>query len=158
MVDGGPGDRADDPRPLPRLAAQPLERGRVRRPLRPLDGQLRRLPGRLRLRVPRPEGAPRLRPPADAPRTSARRSPRPRAGARPARNVRTAASGGCALNYDPVRLRLKTLELVYAGKDKPRGAVVEGPGGMVDAVVSIDGHRVRLTAAREVTLGAGPCF
>ena len=35
----------------------PVERSRMRRPLRPLDGQLRRLSGRLRLRVSRAEAA-----------------------------------------------------------------------------------------------------
>ena len=66
MVDRGAGDRADDPRPLPRRAPQPVQRGRVLRPLRARDGQLRRLPRRLRLRVPRAEGAPRLRAAAHA--------------------------------------------------------------------------------------------
>ena len=49
MVQEGLAIDARHPRPLPRLAAQSVERGRVRRPLRPGDGQLRRVPGGLRL-------------------------------------------------------------------------------------------------------------
>ena len=62
MVDRGPGDHPHGPRPLPRRAAQSVERSRVRRPLRPLHGQLRRVSGRLRLRVPRTARPSGLRP------------------------------------------------------------------------------------------------
>ncbi len=57
---GGPRRRPRRPRPLPRLPAQPVERGRVRGSLRPLDGELRRVPRGVRLRVPRPQGPHRL--------------------------------------------------------------------------------------------------
>ncbi len=60
------GDRADDPRPLPSRPSQSLQRGRMLRPLCPGNGQPRRLPRRLRLRVPRPERPPRLRSPVDS--------------------------------------------------------------------------------------------
>ena len=63
---GGAGRDPRDPRPLSSLAPQSLERSRVRRPLRPLDGQLRRVPGGLRLRVPWAEAAPGLCPAAIA--------------------------------------------------------------------------------------------
>ena len=80
-------------------AAQPLERSRMRRPLRPVDGQLRRLPGGLRLRIPRAEGPSRLRPAAEAGRLP-RRLHRGRGlgDARPeARERDAAADGGGAL-------------------------------------------------------------
>ena len=53
----GAGGGAGDPRPLPPRPAQSLERSRMRRPLCAIDGQLRSLPGRVRLRVSRPEAA-----------------------------------------------------------------------------------------------------
>ena len=59
---GGIGGDPRDPRPLPPGAAQPLERGRVRRSLRPRHGQLRRLPGRLRFRIQWSSGPPGVRP------------------------------------------------------------------------------------------------
>ena len=49
-----------------RVAPQSVERNRVRRPLRALDGQLRRVHRGLRLRIPRTQGAYRIRPAADA--------------------------------------------------------------------------------------------
>ena len=72
-----PGRHPRDPRPLSRRPPQPVERSRVRRSLRPGDGQLRSVSGRLRLRIPRPAWAPGLRPAAHA-----RRFPRPVHGGR----------------------------------------------------------------------------
>ena len=49
MVQEGPGHRRGRSTTAITPRGATLERGRVRRPLRPLDGQLRRVPGRLRL-------------------------------------------------------------------------------------------------------------
>ena len=49
----GPGGGPADPRPISPPVAQPLQRGRMQRPLRPFHGQLRRVRRRLRVRIPR---------------------------------------------------------------------------------------------------------
>ena len=118
---GGAGRDPRDPRPLSSLAPQSLERGRVRRPLRPLDGQLRRLPGGLRLRVSRAEAPPGLCPAAIAGEFPRRLHHGRGLGNVLAEGRRRPPQGRVAVRWG--KLALKTLGLAADGRAQSRQAL-----------------------------------
>ena len=149
----GTGDRSDDPRPLPSCPPQSLQRGRMLRPLRPGNGQSRRLPGRLRLRVSRPEGSPGLRAAC-----AARKLPRPFTAAEGWGTItqkREAQRQHQGIEVRWGKLRLKTLAFEVPEGFRVDRVAVSIAGQAIEGDKVQKGRRVEITLAREVLLGEG---
>ena len=153
LVQEGLAVDAGHPRPLSRLAAQPLERGRVRRPLRPGDGQLRRVPGGLRLRVSRPEGHLAFAP-ASAPEDF-RAAFTTAEGWGTFRQKRDGRSQRDCIEVKWGKLRLRTLAFTPPEQNRPEKVTVAMGGKAVPSTYAMDGQRVVVTLAEEIVVEAG---
>ena len=142
-----------DPRPLSCLRGESLERGRVRRPLCPLDGQLRRLPGRLRLRISRPEGTYRFCPAALSGELPSGFHGGRGLGPVPPDAFRRHADGhrGCAVGQG----RLRNLSVAIGEDLKPQSVHVKAGDAEVACKHAARDGKVTIELAAEIVLDAG---